>query len=519
MKALLIFLLLLFTVQVGAQSIVYGDISYTSKKLNGFEILGKSNDYYVISTKIGDEEYLSFFNEEMKEFKKVPLPFISKQNRLVGFSINNNGINVVASWVEKNRNLLSSTFISSKTFLADETIALDSFNTGRNNNSVFHLVKSKSGEKFVLIRINRSERLKALLFDILFIASPSVLVQKKSFSIPVAAQAEDIEALELADNGHLFFAVAGRKKEGSYIHQLSFYELPPLADSFIKKTIPVTDFYPDRVSLFINNKQQTCNLFSFASAGEKGNIDGFFSALIKMGSNEQSVKASVYKFTQEQRIAANKRLSNDIAFNDFYITDAASKLNGRLVIIAECLYTASRETNINRWQRPFPDGWRNAFTGYLNFSEQAQQNSIAYGTLNPANDYGNSIRRLMVTNPGENQFHSENLLLIELNEEGNSSVLNFLIKSQQSGIPDEISYISLKRNDALLLFYNEWLRKKTLFNIRQLNENLQAIQLPLLKGLLPGYRLLNRLGVQVSNNEMVVPSVKNNQYMFTLIKY
>jgi hypothetical protein len=519
MKTFLIFFLLLLAVNIMAQSIVYGDVSFTTKKLKGFEILGKSNGLYVISRQIGDEECLSFFNSEMRETKLVSLPFINKQNKLVGFSINNNGINVVASLAEKNMNLLSSTFISSKTFLADETIALDSFNTGRSNNSVFHLVKSKSGEKFVLIRINRSERLKSLLFDVLLMASPSSLLQKKSFSIPVAAQAEDIEALELADNGHLFFAVAGRKKDGSYIQQLSFYELLPQTDSFIKKTIPVTDFYPDRVSLFINNNQQTCHLFSFASAGEKGNIDGFFSAIIKMGTNEQSVKTSVYKFSQAQRIAANKRLSTDIAFNDFYITDAASRFNGRLVVIAECLYTASRETNINRWQRPFPDGWRNAFTGFLNFSEQAQQNSIAYGTMNPANDYGGTNRRLTVTNPGENQFHSENLLLIELDEEGAASVLNFLNKMQQSGIPDEISYISLKRNDALLLFYNEWLRKKTLLNIRLLNEKLQAAEMSLLKGLLPEYRLLNRLGVQVSNNEIVVPSVKNNQYVFTLIKY
>ena len=109
--------------------------------------------------------------------------------------------------------------------------------------------------------------------------------------------------------------------------------------------------------------------------------------------------------------------------------------------------------------------------------------------------------------------------MLDVSEAGQTGTVSFLQKLQQSGIADEISYVSFKKTDAVLFFYNEWLRTKTLLNIVQINDELKTVKMPLLKGMQQDYRMLNRLGVQVSNNEIIIPTVHNNHYLFSLVRY
>jgi hypothetical protein len=44
-------------------------------------------------------------------------------------------------------------------------------------------------------------------------------------------------------------------------------------------------------------------------------------------------------------------------------------------------------------------------------------------------------------------------------------------------------------------------------------------RLPVIRGLQPGYRLLHRLAVQVSNHELLLPAVYKNRYVLALLRY
>ncbi len=509
------FLLLLCTSH--AQSITYAPEFFSARKSYGFEIIGKSGGYYVISKITPTDEVLSFYNEEMKVQKQVVTGMDKKKFQVIGFSAAPDGIYIISTSVSKKHHLLFSTFVNSKTFEVNGPVQLDSFPVTQTGSSKFHLIKSKSGEQVALVKINRSGKTKSILLDILFINMPGFLHRKLNLSVPVFAPQHNVEGIDLADDGNLYFLVAGRAKDGGYIQQLAFYQLPAGSSTITYRMIPLNSCYPERVQLFFNNRQQTCTLFSFASNELKGNIDGIFTASVKINT-DQPVQSSIYRFTDEQKQKANNRVSKDIALNDFYFTDAVSKSGGGFIVMAECLYTAARETNINRWQRPFPDGWSTTSATALNFSEQSQINSIAYGSLDM--NQGNGINRITGMYPGENLFHAENILIIAVNDQAQASSVNFITKLQQSNSAFEISYAGLKRTDAFFLFYNDWMPNSgPLLKAVQINEQLTPVPLQVVKGLMPQYRLLNRMAVQVSNNELIIPSVRNNQFVFALMSY
>lgn len=514
-----VFLILFIAVSASAQTISYADISFPDKKLSQFEIIGKTNGLYAISKQIGNRHFVSFYNAEMKEVKTVPLSFITVADKLLGFALTQEGILAFTQQRSSKYLLAKATLINATAFESSTVVTLDSLAISKNTPGGFYFIKSRDASGLMLVRINKDEQAKEFLFDVMLVSAKLEALQKKKFTIPSSKLAEVVETIGVADNSNFYFVIAGRKKDGSYIKELAFYEVPMNNSDVIKTSIPVVDLYPDRVALFIDNKQNTCTVFSFASSEEKGNIDGFFTAVIHTGGSSLPVTTSAYKFLSEEKQKANKRVSTDIAFNDFYISDVVTKAGGGFIVIAECLYTASRETNINRWQRPFPDGWRNIFNSPLNFSEQVQQNSIAYGTFGPDNQYGGSNNRLISTGPGEHMYNSENIVMLDINEAGQTGTVSFLQKLQQSGIADEISYVSFKKSDAVLFFYNEWLRTKTLLNIVQVNDELKTQKMPVLKGMLQDHRMLNRLGVQVSNNEIIIPTVHNNHYVFSLVRY
>lgn len=499
-----------------AQSITYAPVAYTSKALKAFEIIGKSGGYYVISKVIAGKEFLSFYDEQMKEQRQVALGIEKKRYRLVGFAGGANGIHVLTTTTSKKYYYVFAAFVSSSNFTVAAPVLLDSFPVSLSEQATFHLIRSKSGAHTALFKINRSERSKTLLLDVLFIQTNTFSYRKVRLSFPSFAAQNRVEGIDLADNGNFYFVVSGRNRDGGYIQQLAFYEVPAGSNMVTHTPIPVDKFYPERVQLFVNNRQQSCMLFSFGSAALKGNIDGIFTASLKMGS-VGAVQTSVYRFTDRQRLEANKRVSQEIAFNDFYITDAVSKSDGGLIVLAECLYTAARETNINRWERPLPDGWNNTAATPLNFSEQAQSNTVAYGGLGP-NAGGTST--LNTTYVGENFFHAENILVFDLDAQAQATAVRFINKGQQSNVAYEVSYAALKRTDGLFLFYNDWVfNAGRVLRAIQVDNRLSWEPLPVVRGLLPGYVLLNRMAVQVSNNELIIPSVLNNRFVFTALRF
>lgn len=510
----LFFYFLTFTAYT--QSIVYAPAASGSKSLKGFEVIGKSAGYYVISKIIAGKEYLSFYDAQMKEQKLVPLLIDKKRDQLVGFTGGATGIYVITSRVLNRQHYMLASFVNGENFSVGLPIILDSFPVNTGYSAPFRLLRSKSGEQTVLFKVNRSDRSKNLQLDLLFIASNSFHFRKLRLSFPSFAAQHKVEALELADNGNFYFVVSGRNRDAGYIQQLAFYELPVGSNSIRYQPVPIDEFYPERIQLFINNRQQNCTLFSFASATDKGNIDGVFTASIKMGS-AGSVQTAVYKFSDKQRQQANNRISRDIAFNDFYITDAVSKSDGGLMVLAECMYTAARETNINRWERPLPDGWYNSAATPLNFSEQAQSNTVAYGALG-AN--GNNTSALSTAYTGENFFHAENILVLDLDGDARVATVRFINKRQQSNVAYELSYAALKRTDGLFMFYNDWVfNGGRILRAVQVDSALSLAPLPVVRGLLPGYVLLNRLAVQVSNNELVIPAVLNNRFVFAALRF
>lgn len=499
------------------QSITYAPEFFSAKRSDGFEIVGKSGGHYVISKITPSRESLAFYNDEMKIVQEVVTGVDTKKFKVIGFNAASNGVCILTSSITKKQHLLSSTFVNSKTFEVNGPVLLDSFPVTSSGSSKFHLIKSKSGEHMALLKINRSGRLQSLLLDMLFIEMPGTTHRRLSLNIPVFAPQHNVEGIELADDGTFYFVVAGRAKDGGYIQQLVFYQLQPGSTAVVPTAIPVQHCFPERVQLFFNNRQQTCTLFSFASNTSKGNIDGVFTASVRIRAGG-AVQTAFYAFTDEQKQKANNRVSRDIALNDFYFTDAVSKSGGGLIVMAECLYTAARESNINRWQRPFPDGWTSTSVSPLNFSEQSQINSIAYGSLDM--NEGGGVNRVAGMYPGENLFHAENILMVAIDDQSQVTSVKFLNKMQQSNSAYEISYSGLRRTDALLLFYNDWMPNSgPLLKAVQINEQLAPVSLPVVKGLIPQYRLLNRMAVQVSNNELIIPSVRNNQFVFALIRY
>ena len=498
-----------------AQSILYAPESIPVKGSEGFEIVGKSAGYYIVSKQIGGAESVLFYDGELRQRQQVLLGLDKKRFRLIGFSVHATGVYALSTSSTRKYHYLYASFISNATFSAGPPRLLDSFPVLTGSNTRFHLIRSRNGEQIALYKVNRSFRQKALFLDIALIDAGRFTHRKRTLMFPSFAPQQNVEGVELADNGNFYFAVAGRPANGGYIRQLAFCTLAAGADTVQSTAVPVNDLYPDRVQLFINNRQQTCTLFSFGSFRSEGNIDGIFTASVDM-TGKKPVQSHTYRFTDKERIEANKRISLDISFNDYYITDVVAKSGGGIIIIAECFYTASRETNVNRWQRPFPDGWSNTAATPLNFSEQAQQGSIAYGSIEPGTTPGLRTN----TFPGENLFHAENLLLLNIDDGGITSSITFLNKRQQSNAASELSYAGLKRTDALLLFFNEWAPQSApILKAVQVDASLEPVTLPVVKGLLPQYLLLNRMAVQVSNNELIIPSVFNNRFVFALLKY
>lgn len=508
--------LLLWAGRPAAQAIIYAPDAITAKAYTDFDVIGKTAEQYVLYRKDVGNDYLLYCNEQLQVQQRVPLFSLKKQARPIAFLAHPSGVHLFTTYAQNKWQYITATLVNNRDFTVSEAQVLDSFPLLRTGASRFYPVKSKQGNQLALFRVNRGARSGMLYLDLIFFDAARQSARSVRLRFPSFAASNNIEAVELADNGNLFFVVAGRSRQGGYIEQLVFYELPAGSSTLHVKPVPVGTLYPERVLLHVNNRQQTCTLVAFASAHIKGNVDALFTAAVKMGA-DGAVTTEAYRFSDRERLLANSKVSKEIAFNDYYITDVVAKADGGLLVVAECLNTAARETNINRWQRPFPDGWNNTLSCPLNFSEQEQKKSVAYGALE--SDYNPTII-MNRTDAGERFFNAENLLLVSLNEAAAINEVKFFNKVQQSNIAAEVSFAALRRTDALLLFYNEWAPGTGILPQGLLiSSNLAMERLPVIRGLQPGYRLLHRLAVQVSNHELLLPAVYKNRYVLALLRY
>jgi hypothetical protein len=192
-----------------------------------------------------------------------------------------------------------------------------------------------------------------------------------------------------------------------------------------------------------------------------------------------------------------------MAFNDYFIKNIILKKDGGFILTGEDYYTQSRSSPWNRFD-------------YLNgYSSLSSFNYYYYSPTGywyrPRGWYGNT---------SQTRYYYDNIVVMDVNKNGNLQWANVLHKSQFDDETDNfLSYQVMNTGDELHFLFNELERRNQLIADQSITWDGKLKRNPTLKSLDKGYEFMPKYAKQVSAKQIIVPCTMRNYICFAKIDY
>jgi len=252
----------------------------------------------------------------------------------------------------------------------------------------------------------------------------------------------------------------------------------------------------DALVLKVDDKNKDIVINSLYSSNS--NIEGLYTA----SWNEKDTNWSTTKVSElgnTIRTLANDHGRNASALNNFYINHIILKKNGGFIVAAE-----ERVATYKTGLPSLPSG-----STYFFLYDTYQKIGRQYLTGSPTH-----------LNTNVSGVEYGNLLLLDVDSSGNLEWGN-VVRKQQIGSLDVgwFSFATIFRGGELNFIYNTPYKETWLLQNTSVTSGGKVIANPLMRGLRDKYLFMPSQGMQISENEFIIPAIYHNNLCFAKIEY
>jgi len=509
-----IFFLLLFAALSSfpslAQRIAYSDVEKEDSRQMNFEILGKVGGNISIYKNYRNQNNISVYDNSMAIISKTNLTFLPEKLISTDFVVYPNSFWLFYQYQKKNVVYLSAVKINGEGKLLTDPIEVDTTHLGTfNDNKVYSLINSEDKQQIMVFKVNRKME-KRFFFTLLRCNAELKILKKDVLPIDVSDRESEFTEFVLDNDGDFVFGKFARTGGKDYINKLEIVTKAAASDSFARLPVPLTDKTLDEVKVKPDNVNKNIIINSFFYKQRRGNIDGMFNLVINKLSGK-AVATNSFIFGDTLRIDVKPdNASLKSAFNEFFIKQVIPKKGGGFVVLAEMVYTSSRNSGWNRSDFLFGNGYLTPF----NYGYYSPYNSLGY------NRWWDPYNRWGVGTSNATRYYAENVVVFSFDQDAKLEWSNVLRKSQFDDNSDMfLSYQLFNTGTELKFLYNELERREMLLNATSLTTVGQIKREQTLKNLDRNFEFMPRYGRQTGARQVVLPCLNKNYICFAKLDF
>lgn len=488
-----------------AQQIFYSEPERDDIRSVSFEVAGKTGNNYLVYKAIRNDRHMFVYDSEMKLIAKEEMPFLP--DRIINSDIINYKDNCFFIYQYQKRNIVycMAANLDATGKIQGEPIQLDTTEIGFfASNKIYNLITSEDRQRIAIYKINSRDPAALLLTAHVFDASLQP-VSGKTWLVPMLHYNDFLAHFDLDNKGRFVILKANGTGQNDNIKQLTLITADPGQDQLVFSEIDIQNVYLDDIHVKVDNVNNTYILASFFSRQKRGYIEGMYCAVWDR-SEQRLMNVTTTVFSDELKENARSEGSTKTAFNDFYIQQILMRKNGGYAIVAESVYSNSRNTNsYNRWD-------------YMNNSPFWSSNNAFMISNSPGWYYP-----WWGMNPAlqpSTRYFADNIAVLSFDSVANMNWGNIIHKSQyDDGTDNMLGFGIFKSLTNVQFLYNEYERRNLLLSLQSIDTQGEVIKMPTLRNLDKGYEFMPRYAKQTGAKELIVPCVYRNFICFARIVF
>jgi hypothetical protein len=466
-----------------------------------FEIIGKVSNNYLIYKNLRGKNYISVYDNEMKQLSRVEHEYLPEDRLInVDFIPYADYAYMVYQYQKKNVVYYNAVKLDGNGKKVSDIMQIDTSHLGfAANNKIYSTVISEDKNSILIFKINSRNKSKYLITTLL-VDSKLSLRKRNSIHMPMQDHYDFLDEFAVDNNGDFIFAKYTRGSNEN-ISEAALIWKPASADTFTVIKLPKGKIYLDQPYIKVDNVNQRYFLTSFYYKQRNGNIEGFYFYVFDKNTRAALMENTVV-LKEELRREAKGDANIKSAFNDYFIKNIIVRKDGGFLIGSESYYTTSRYNNWNRWD-------------YLYGSPLSSLDYITYSPL-----YSSWYWRNRLSNNQAVRHHADNITILSFDNTGKLQWSGVIHKEQYDDESDDrISYQLMNTGGQLHFVFNQDEKRARLLNDYTLNAEGKINRNPTLKNLDRGYEFLPKYGKQVSTRQMIIPCFYRNYICFAKIDY
>lgn len=493
---------------ISAQKITYSEPDKDEAKSGSFEIIGRFESNYLIYKSYKNSYNIYVYNAQMNIVEKNNLDFLP--DRIINSNFLAYPTFSYMFYQYQKRNIVYSMAVKFDNTgkKISEPLQLDTTDIGNAvNNKIYNIIYSEDKEKIMSYKINNKSDKEHLLKTVLF-DKDLKLIQENFTSISLPEKKTFLNTFQLDNDGDLAFLRITGNSQNNSISKVAFILKPINNNQLIISEDVIKDIYLDELSIKIDNYNKRYIVSSFYSKQKRGNIEGLYTFIWDKTTNKV-VKKSTSVFTEELRGEARGENSTKTAFNDYFLRNIITKVDGGFIIIAEAVYTSSRSGGINnRWDYYNYPYYGNPYGGgYYNYGYYGGSFGSPWYPWGAMNNFNNVTR-----------YYADNILLLSYDSAAKIDWSNVIIKSQYDDNSDEmLGYSILNTGEDIKFLFNVLERRNWILSEQAIDGEGQITRSPTLKNLEKGYEFMPRYAKQVGAKQIIVPCLYRGYVCFAKI--
>lgn len=493
-----------------AQKITYSEPIRDDTRRTNFEIIGKIGGNVLVFKNNRSNNEISVYDNNMKEIDRVKQTNLDDRWINVDFVAYNDFAWMIYQYQRKNIVYCNAVKIDASGKRASEPIELDTTRIGfAANNKIYTTTFSDDKQHIMVFKIN-SRNPSNFVFTTLLFDSKLNRRNKHIMSLSMEERNDFFSDFLLDNEGDLVFGKFIKRNGGDIITDLYMITKKSEEEKFIIHKVKDDDLVLDELKLKVDNTNKRYFFTALYYKQRRGNIEGLYTAVFDKGSDSVIRKTEMPFDEEMRRLAKSPDANLRMAFNDFFITNIITRKDGGYLLITESMYTSSRGNAFNRWDgRYWNNPWMaNSFDNYY-WNPYSSFNSPFYSPWGRFNQ-----------GPSSTRFHSENIMVMSFNKDGNLEWNSAIPKTQYDDDGDGlISHQVLIAGGELQLFFNLYERRTLLLNNQSIAPDGKVTRHPTLKNLDREINFMPRFGKQVSGRALVMPAMYRNSLLFAKVEF
>jgi len=503
------FLVLYLTHPGLAQRISYTEQEREDNRRTNFEIIGRISGNILIFKNNRNNNDISVYDNNMKLIERVPQPDMDDRWINVDFIAYPDFAWMIYQFQRKSVVHCMGVKIGPNGKRITEPIELDTTRIGWSaNNKIYSTMFSDDKSKIMVFKVNSKNPNNFVISTMLF-NNQLELQYKHRMNLKMEERNDYFTDFFVDNDGDMVFGKFIRRNGGETISQLSMVTKKSSEENFVIRNFNTEDKLLDEIRLKVDNNNKRYLFTALYYQQKRGNIAGLYTAIWDKTA-DTVFRLDHLVFTEDMRKLAKGPDANlRMAFDDYYITNIITKRDGGYILIGESMYTSSRGGAYNRWDYRY---WNNPWSTSMDSYYWSPYSSYYSPWYSPWNRYG--------TGSQATRYHSENIIVMSFNKEGNLEWNTGIPKTQYDDENDGlISHQVLVTGGELQVFFNLYEKRTLLLNNQSIAPDGKITRHPTLKNLDREIDFMPRFGKQVSARSLVMPALYRNNLLFAKIDF